>query len=594
MTGKTLAPSTITVVALSGQTDFPIPFDYLARKFVVLTLLGRDRKVLTLNTDYRFVSKTVISLSNPSPVGYDKLEIRRETSATERLVDFHDGSILRAYDLNLSQVQTLHVAEEARDLTADTIGVNDDGDLDARGRKIVNLAEGLRGSNDAANMKQLDEYDKSTLQNRDKAIQARNEAEQFARNAHDSDQHAGSQAALAINNANKAEQQAGIATTKAAEAAKSAADADASYKKIVPLEQSTVANAGSAASSAQVAEDARDVVLHVRDSVGAMPVGAVAMFTTATLPAGWLALNGQSFSVTAYPALAKIFPNGVLPNWENRQPKGAGWEVKLGEFKSWEHFMPAHGHNFSATTSAAGLHNHGRGTMEIYGEFHGSHASLIRGNSTSGVFRTAGNFDPYRLSIESNSAGGYQGASFAASRNWTGVTSDNGNHTHTISGTTATNSSGTRIETDRVGVVFGIKAAGGATSEDFINVSQYEERLRALENDFVRGSNENGSYIKFNNGRLVCEFNGSVQQAVVDSYAAGTTQLYQSVRRWDFPYPFYRQPITTVGRFHWGNGASWGTVAGGGADYATLRIFDIVQRASGPTELIVRAEGWWK
>ncbi|MGL5784541.1 MAG: phage tail fiber protein, partial [Alphaproteobacteria bacterium] len=127
MASGTRAPSTIVTINLTGQTDFNIPFEYLARKFVVVTLLGTDRKVLTLNTDYRFVSKTVISLANPTPAGYTQLELRRETSATERLVDFHDGSILRAYDLNLSQIQTLHVAEEARDLTADTIGVNDEG-----------------------------------------------------------------------------------------------------------------------------------------------------------------------------------------------------------------------------------------------------------------------------------------------------------------------------------------------------------------------------------------------------------------------------------------------------------------------------------
>ncbi|MGL4251497.1 MAG: phage tail fiber protein [Aeromonas sp.] len=166
MTTGTRAPSTIVTINLTGQTDFTIPFEYLARKFVVVTLLGIDRKVLTLNTDYRFVSKTVISLANPTPAGYSQLELRRVTSATERLVDFHDGSILRAYDLNLSQFQTLHVAEEARDLTADTIGVNDDGNLDARGRRIVSLADGINPT-DAATVAQLDalslQYEDPTL-----------------------------------------------------------------------------------------------------------------------------------------------------------------------------------------------------------------------------------------------------------------------------------------------------------------------------------------------------------------------------------------------------------------------------------------------
>lgn len=154
MASGTRAPSTIVTVSLNGQTDFNIPFEYLARKFVVVTLLGIDRKVLTLNSDYRFVSKTVITLANPTPAGYTQLELRRVTSATERLVDFHDGSILRAYDLNLSQIQTLHVAEEARDLASDILGLNDDGDLDARGKRIVNLGD-ASSANGAASYGQL-------------------------------------------------------------------------------------------------------------------------------------------------------------------------------------------------------------------------------------------------------------------------------------------------------------------------------------------------------------------------------------------------------------------------------------------------------
>lgn len=182
MTTGTRAPSTIVTINLSGQTDFNIPFEYLARKFVVVTLLGIDRKVLTLNTDYRFVSKTVISLANPTPAGYSQLELRRETSATERLVDFHDGSILRAYDLNLSQIQTLHVAEEARSNVSDAIGIDDNGNLDARNRNIVNLTGGTADT-DAVNYGQLRQFDNSTLVNATRAEQARFAAEAAAAEA---------------------------------------------------------------------------------------------------------------------------------------------------------------------------------------------------------------------------------------------------------------------------------------------------------------------------------------------------------------------------------------------------------------------------
>lgn len=179
------AIKTVLTYNLDGATkDFNIPFEYLARKFVVVTLIGVDRKVLRLNQDYRFATRTTISttLAWGPATGYQQIEIRRYTSATERLVDFTDGSILRAYDLNVAQVQTLHVAEEARDLTADTIGVNNDGNLDARGRRIVNLADAVLDS-DAISFGQVKRMNENSWQARNEALQFRNEAEAFKNEA---------------------------------------------------------------------------------------------------------------------------------------------------------------------------------------------------------------------------------------------------------------------------------------------------------------------------------------------------------------------------------------------------------------------------
>lgn len=160
-------PKTVKTYALNGSLkDFTIPFEYLARKFVAVTLIGATRKELVLNTDFRFSTPTTITTIRSSGWGpadnFDLIEIRRFTSATERLVDFADGSILRAYDLNTSQVQSLHIAEEARDLTADTIGVNNDGQLDARARRIVNLADAINPG-DAVTLRQNQQWAGSAL-----------------------------------------------------------------------------------------------------------------------------------------------------------------------------------------------------------------------------------------------------------------------------------------------------------------------------------------------------------------------------------------------------------------------------------------------
>lgn len=195
---------TVMTYPLDGSTtDFNIPFEYLARKFVRVTLIGVDRKELILNQDYRFATKTTISTTRAlGPAdGYTLIEIRRFTSATDRLVDFTDGSILRAYDLNISQVQTLHVAEEARDLTADTIGVNNDGNLDARGRRIVNVAD-AQDVGDAINLGQIQRWNDSALNS---ANRAKQEADRATARANDANNSANASASSASASSGSAE-----------------------------------------------------------------------------------------------------------------------------------------------------------------------------------------------------------------------------------------------------------------------------------------------------------------------------------------------------------------------------------------------------
>lgn len=151
---------TIFTYPISGLGPYTIAFDYLARKFVQVTLIGADRKLLVLNTDYRFSATKAITLLKAAPAGYTQIEIRRYTDATDRLVDFQDGSILRATDLNVSQVQTMHIAEEGRDVASNTLGVDADGNLDARGRKMVNLVDGVNDG-DAVTIRQMKSWSDS-------------------------------------------------------------------------------------------------------------------------------------------------------------------------------------------------------------------------------------------------------------------------------------------------------------------------------------------------------------------------------------------------------------------------------------------------
>ncbi len=254
---------TVLTYPLDGSTtDFNIPFEYLARKFVVVTLLGVDRRVLTLPSDYRFATRTVIATNKAwGPAdGYTQIEIRRVTSATERLVDFTDGSILRAYDLNVAQIQTMHVAEEARNMTADTIGVNNDGHLDARGRRIVNLANAV-DDRDAVPFGQLKTMNQNSWQARNETLQFRNAAEQFCNeskaNRDATAKIKGDTAVLqgqAAQSAMAAEQHKASASNSANAAAQSAASASRSEGIVTPLVPVVEKAAAAAAQSAMAAE----------------------------------------------------------------------------------------------------------------------------------------------------------------------------------------------------------------------------------------------------------------------------------------------------------------------------------------------------
>lgn len=411
------AIKTVLTYNLDGATkDFNIPFEYLARKFVVVTLIGVDRKVLVLNQDYRFSTRTTISttIAWGSAQGYNQIEIRRYTSATERLVDFTDGSILRAYDLNVAQVQTLHVAEEARDLTADTIGVNNDGHLDARGRRIVNLADAVEDS-DALSFGQVKRMNENAWQSRNEALQFRNEAEQFKvgtaedRNATASDksitENLKNQTQGFRDEAEQFKNQAaasqGAAAGSAQSAANSQAAAAASQGAAAKSEQDA------AASAANANRDAAEA-LKALESSGSVPVGTIAMITHTNIPPGWVRC-GEAFDVNTYPALAKLFPNGITPGFDDRFPmgnsQGAPHVGALGN-----QTLPEHTHGFNVTVT---------GVTADAGAYHGGTSQ--DGNHTHGV----PNIPTYEWK-QATANGPYQIAMAAAS----GQTDWGGLHTH--------------------------------------------------------------------------------------------------------------------------------------------------------------------
>ena len=131
-----------------STTDFNVPFDYLAKKFVKVAVDSREKlggDYGDTTKDYFFVDKTTIRF-NTAPTSGAEIIIRRYTSATDRIVSFKDASVLKAKDLDVSTIQTIHIAEEGRDIINDALIVDKEGNWDARGHRIVNVGDPVADS----------------------------------------------------------------------------------------------------------------------------------------------------------------------------------------------------------------------------------------------------------------------------------------------------------------------------------------------------------------------------------------------------------------------------------------------------------------
>ncbi len=136
--------STIAFYTGDGTTtDFTVPFDYLAKKFVrvsVGTTVLEGGDYGDTSKDYYFLDKTTVRLKTAPQAGA-KVTVRRYTSATDRIVSFKDASILKAKDLDTASIQTIHIAEEGRDVIHDALIVDKEGNWDAKGHRIVNVGD---------------------------------------------------------------------------------------------------------------------------------------------------------------------------------------------------------------------------------------------------------------------------------------------------------------------------------------------------------------------------------------------------------------------------------------------------------------------
>ena len=195
--------------------------------------------------------------------------------------------------------------------------------------------------------------------------------------------------------------------------------------------------AGTADSAVKATNDANGA--RIDTTYSPILVGELKWYAGRTVPNGYLLCDGRAVSRTTYSALfaaiGTIYGAGNgsttfnLPNGNGRTLQGTNTVSQVGTYKSAG--LPPITHTHTATTQSAGDHAHTRGTMDITGQI------AVRPYSASGAF--------YGVTVGANQ-GGYDhynsrnndAIAFQASKSWTGATSSNGAHTHTL--TTENNS----------------------------------------------------------------------------------------------------------------------------------------------------------
>lgn len=253
--------NTVVVYPGDGVTrQFTVPFDYLNRTFVRVYVNGTEE---AQGVTWSFISPTVIERS-AAPLAGETLTIRRVTS-TNRIVDFKDASVLRSFDLNTSQLQVLHIAEEAKDMTVDTISTDIYGNLDARWRRIAHIANPVEDG-DALNYGTYKADLNGAVVARDRAETAATKAEASAVTAKNWADAASSHKVAAEGSATTASTAATTATNAKAAAATSASKAETAALTAQAWTDAAKSHADAAKVSKDAAKVSEDAAQNVVDN----------------------------------------------------------------------------------------------------------------------------------------------------------------------------------------------------------------------------------------------------------------------------------------------------------------------------------------
>lgn len=238
-----------------------------------------------------------------------------------------------------------------------------------------------------------------------------------------------------------------------------------------------------------------------------MPLGFEYFQTNPNVRAGSLPLTGGLYSRTIYADLwawiqsqdgyliteaewqAKAEANGgAVPFYSDgdgsttfRVPaltvwvKGKNGDEAIGDYLA--DTFASHKHNVAVSLSEDGAHTHDRGTMNITGSVGELWNYSDRGRSdTTGAFAMR---STSRGSCSTGTGANFFAVDFDASSSWTGNTSSNGSHTHTVTLTeSAQGANETRPKT--IIGIYCVIAFGTVASSGSINLDDVQQAIDAL------------------------------------------------------------------------------------------------------------------
>ena len=120
-----------TYTGNGSLTSFSVSFPYIEQAHVIVTVGGVTK---TISSDYNFTNASTIAFSS-APANGAIIKFTRSTNRTARLVDYQDGSTITEAILDQDGNQSFFMAQEAIDITENTIGLNANDEWDATTKK---------------------------------------------------------------------------------------------------------------------------------------------------------------------------------------------------------------------------------------------------------------------------------------------------------------------------------------------------------------------------------------------------------------------------------------------------------------------------